>query len=675
MMKEFKFLVWTSGLALTEEKMSLVQNSMKKASAIVEQEINSSKGVCNVPVRITYKHFPKGEEGVNQIAHYLNNNEDIIATNGHHISTHNENLLKKINLDNFLYFDNHGQARKISNNHKNHFIISPVTKEGKLKYTDYFIKNVFKNGNCFFFHDKKRFYTEIIDIIDKTKNNFKEFDVSDLSTENDCEKLLKPILNKINDNDLILLDTKFLNIKYIFDYLNNNNKKTTVIKYFGSIDNRFDFIKFSLIEIGARFDFPTLSYENLCNKIDINLNSEEKKLLFDSIFRLEVPLLISYVSETLTENNFNKKQFLVKMYEKINAINGIDDIFIGKSRQYGFKDNLNVVKLNTVYTFPNSLQKAGQVSRIFYPIQFLPINNNIIKTYVNYAYIDIIRVTNIDIGESIWSCEFFLDIITAHDNPLQIINFNNLSLLNSKFESKLITKTNDKGFDFFTYRYYIVANFDFLAIADNYPFDWQHIYISLSIANQEKYGILQPVPESLLDYDFQLDGWRLTDAKTGVLRKKETHHQNTTLDQVIHIREEVRVGWTIARTNVVTTMKVAIPIIFLMFLNYYTTFLPFKEASSSIGILTTTFLSGIALYFSTEKPQPLRMTTIDLIFIYYYLQVGISVVITSITGFSNEYIYNYAMLFMKFALPISIILAFIFLYRRIKSVRLKPRID
>ena len=674
-MKEFKFLVWTSGLALTEEKMSLVQNSMKKASAIIEKEINSSKGICNKPVHIIYKHFPKGEEGVNQIADYLNSNQNIIATNGHHMATHNENLLKKINLNNFLYFDNHGQARKISNNHNNHFIISPVTKEGKLKYTNYFIKNVFKNGNCFFFHDKKRFYTEIIDIVKNNKINIKDFDVSDISNESDAQKILNPILDAITDNDLILLDTKFLNIKYIFDYLNTNDKKTTVIKYFGSIDNRFDLIKFPLIEIGARFDFPTLSYESLCNKINISLSAEEKKLIFDSIFRIEVPLLISYVSKLLTENNLNKQEYLIQIYKKINSVDGVNDIFIGKSRQYGFKNNLNVVKLNFVYTFPNSLQKSGQISRIFYPIQFLPINDNIIKTYMNYAYIDIIRVTNIDIGESIWSCEFFLDIVTIHDNPLEIINFNNLSLLNSKFESKLVTKTNDKNFGFFTYRYYIVANFDFLAIADNYPFDWQHIYISLSMSNQEKYGILQPVPEALLDYDFQLDGWRLTDAKTGVLRKKETHHQNTTLDQVIHIREEVRVGWTIARTNVVTTMKVAIPIIFLMFLNYYTTFLPFNEASSSIGILTTTFLSGIALYFSTEKPQPLRMTTIDLIFIYYYLQVGISVVITSITGFSNEDIYNYAMLFMKFALPISMILAFIFLYRRIKSVRLKPRID
>ena len=643
--------------------MNFVRDSMQKASTILEQEMNLSKGICSKPVRIIYKHFSKGEQGVTDISEYLNNNKDIIATNGHHISRHNETLLNKINLDNLLYFDNHGQARKISKNHKNHFILSPVSKDAKLKYTEHYIKENFKNGDCFFFHDGTRFYDEIINIVKKNKTTIKDINISDTKTEEDLDKKLKPILNKINDSDLILLDTKFLNIKYIFDYLNSNDKKTRVIKFFGSIDNRFDFIKFPLIEIGARFDFPTLSYEALCNKISETLNSEEKKLLFDSIFRIEVPILISYASKKLIEPSFNKASFLLKIPKEINSIDGVNDIFIGKSRQYGFSENINIIKLNTVYTFPNSLQKFGQISRIFYPIQFLPINNHVIKTYVNYAYIDIIRVTNIDIGESIWSCEFYLDIITVHDNPLEIINFNNLSLLNSKFESKLISKTNDENFGFFTYRYYIVANFDFLAIADNYPFDWQHIYISLSISNQEEYGILQPVPEALLDYDFQLDGWRLTDAKTGVLRKKETHHQNTTLDQVVQVREEIRVGWTIARTNVVTTMKVLIPILFLMFLNYYTTFLPFNEVSSSIGILTTTFLSGIALYFSTEKPQPLRMTTIDLIFIYYYLQVGISVVITSITGFSNEIIYNYAMLFMKFALPISMILAFIFLFK------------
>ena len=122
-------------------------------------------------------------------------------------------------------------------------------------------------------------------------------------------------------------------------------------------------------------------------------------------------------------------------------------------------------------------------------------------------------------------------------------------------------------------------------------------------------------------------------------------------------------------------MKVAVPLIFLFFLNYYTVFLPFADAKTAIGILTTSFLSGIALYFSTEKPQPLRITTIDLIFIYYYLQVGLTILITGITSFINEDIYNNSMITMRYILPLSIIIALVFLYKRIKSVRLMPRID
>ena len=47
--------------------------------------------------------------------------------------------------------------------------------------------------------------------------------------------------------------------------------------------------------------------------------------------------------------------------------------------------------------------------------------------------------------------------------------------------------------DYKTVRYYIVANFDFLAIADNYPFDWQSLYISTSLKDSSK-QILQPIP-------------------------------------------------------------------------------------------------------------------------------------------------------------------------------------
>ena len=77
-------------------------------------------------------------------------------------------------------------------------------------------------------------------------------------------------------------------------------------------------------------------------------------------------------------------------------------------------------------------------------------------------------------------------------------------------------------------------------MADNYPFDWQHIYISMSSTNPDKYGVLQPVPPLLQDLDFQLDGWRLEENKSGILRKKETHHIDDLW--IIEQRLEKRLG-------------------------------------------------------------------------------------------------------------------------------------
>ena len=125
------------------------------------------------------------------------------------------------------------------------------------------------------------------------------------------------------------------------------------------------------------------------------------------------------------------------------------------------------------------------------------------------------------IGESVWSCEFYLDIVSHLKNPLEILTFDNLSMINSKFDTKLIKTEIDRNFEgHSSCRYYVVASFDFQAIAEDYPFDWQHIYISMSVPDQAKNGLLQPIPEELVDKEFQLDGWRIIDAKTGVLRKK-----------------------------------------------------------------------------------------------------------------------------------------------------------
>ena len=115
--------------------------------------------------------------------------------------------------------------------------------------------------------------------------------------------------------------------------------------------------------------------------------------------------------------------------------------------------------------------------------------------------------------------------------------------------------------------------------------------------------------------------------------------------------------------------------VLLLFLNYYTLFREFKDIGGSVGILTTAFLAGIALYFSTERPQPLRMTTVDLIFLWYYMLTGIIIVATSVSSLLGAKIFIVAVTGLKFIVPLGVIGICVFLLRRIKSNRLKPRIN
>jgi hypothetical protein len=101
----------------------------------------------------------------------------------------------------------------------------------------------------------------------------------------------------------------------------------------------------------------------------------------------------------------------------------------------------------------------------------------------------------------------------------------------------------------------------------------------------------------------------------------------------------------------------------------------FKNIGASVGILTTAFLAGIALYISTERPQPLRMTTVDLIFLWYYMLTGLIIVITSVSSLLGAKIFIVAVTGLKLFVPLGVIGICVFILRRIKSNRLKPRIN
>ena len=188
---------------------------------------------------------------------------------------------------------------------------------------------------------------------------------------------------------------------------------------------------------------------------------------------------------------------------------------------------------------------------------------------------------------------------------------------------------------------YVVANFDFLPVADNYPFDWQNIYIAMTIADNDNH-ILQPIPLDLVDDDFEISEWSIQNSFAGIKYQKNRLYQDTDLKKTVNISSENRVGWILKRKNTATLFKIGIPMSFLIFLVYYSVFLSYEEAGNSIGILTTTFLSAIALYFSVEKPEPKRMTIVDLVFIWFYVVNGVTVISFGMASFLGHIIFNFA---------------------------------
>ena len=669
-MENIECLVWSSDLAIGEEGNALVSRFLRKACELLEAEINGAGGVAKQNLKINYIHVPRGDEGVAQVVQTLESSPNILFLNGHPTDTINTKLLGSLNLDSLLFF-----VSGPGPNHPNYFNISRASQETKSESIKGVLKKYGNDTRIKFIHDGKRMVKFETDFLSLERHNVSSINFAEFKTEGEIEKKLNDILPEIQNGDILILDVGLRVFKHVFNYLNETGKQPLVLKLFGSIGGRFERIGFPLISLQADFDFPYLDFEELIQRVGIPLTEIEKDLVKDSSWRLDIPLLIAYASKQAQCNFTTREKLLKDLSKNLNNIDGENDIFLGKQLAYAFHNNSNTLKTNYLYQFPPSLQADSSYPKIFNSEQFFPERTDTKSVTVNFLYIDIIRVSNINIGDGTWSCEFYLDTVSPHDNPLEFINFDNLSSINSKFDVKPVWEEHVDDEEESSRRHYIVANFDFNPLADNYPFDWQHIYISFSITDQNKYGIIQPIPEALLDREFHADGWKLNKATTGVLRKKELIHKGTKLIKKVDVREEARVGWTLARANSVTLMKIGIPLSFLLFLNYYTLFMEFKNIGASVGILTTAFLAGIALYFSTERPQPLRMTTVDLIFLWYYMLTGLIIVITSVSSLLGAKIFIVAVTGLKLFVPLGVIGICVFILRRIKSNRLKPRIN
>ena len=385
--------------------------------------------------------------------------------------------------------------------------------------------------------------------------------------------------------------------------------------------------------------------------------------------QFEIPLLVKKVTDR-DKIIFDSQEGMVKkVVNSINQTDGKNDIYMGISRDYSFSENKNNIKSGALVRLSLPAQDQSNPIKTLHKNQFSIIDGKEIINSVITFNIDVERITNVSIEDGTFGAEFYMDITSKNEEPLDSIRFNNLSSLNPKHEVRKIEKRRSD--ELFSARYIITSNFDFNPIADNYPFDEQFVYISISGTDQNCQ--IQPVPEQYLDTEFKSDGWSMIYSKSGINRKKNWVALNSNLNKTPKINEEIRLGWELKRQNSMTLLKIGIPLFFLYVLVYYTLFLGVDESGTALGYLTTAFLSSIALYFSTERPQPLSMTTIDVVFAFFYIISGISLLMIVFSQFFVD-LYGLLIYPLRAILPISILGLGLFIKNRLSSKQFKPSI-
>ena len=674
----FNSLVWYSSLAIGDEKNSYVANFLKRSCEIINEEINDEINEKNLPFtfNVDFSHIVKGEEGVQSLLEKFKSINDTVFTNGHSINKYNPSIINELKKRKFFFFPQNLTISKLDDfeedTKKRIFKLSRADQKAKIAFINNEISK-YTSKKVYFFHQGLRLSESLLKE-HKDKSYFTSFSFKDFDLEK-LEQKFQELLIDLKDDELIVLDLNLSVFRTLFEHLIKKGHLNKVITTFGSLQNRFEKLPFDLIQLVGNHDIPSVAIEDLMSKVyGENITPDQKTLLLDSTFRLEVPLLAFECLKKLYSNtddviSINNDQIDDKIIDTFRSFNGRSDIFVGKRIQYAFdENNSNITRENYAFTFPNSLQtEKFKIPKVFYPKQFCTVNDKLVEFDTVYSYIDVLRVTNINIQDKTWTSEFYLDLVSKSENPLDDIIFNNLSSNNDKFSSKIIWERKDKN-DYKTVRYYIVANFDFLAIADNYPFDWQSLYISTSLKDSTQ-QMLQPIPLELVDNEFDINEWIIENSFSGIKYKKNFLHQDTDLKKAVNVTKENRLGWIIKRKNTATLLKIGIPMFFLIFLVYYSVFLGFDKSSESIGILTTTFLSAIALYFSVEKPEPKKMTIIDIIFIWFYIVNGLTITIFSLSSLITEKIHVYSSGLLKFLIPLSLISIATYLFKRVKNNR------
>ena len=686
-MDKLNILLWYRSSKLGESGKKIIEFE-KKVVSYIEKDINANGGIGGLVVDIDFIDIPHIAAGHDKEAmeFYKNvvnsKNYLLIRAPGAFagVAKIKKEYLKEITSSTSVIFST-GLAGSLPSLQENNIISmdSNIFTDADIPFAYRAKINrelLEKSGRTIFvanFSTGSKYWDEEEDL---KKDGIFLFDI-DKELHKDNKKLQADITNffdsmNVSKSDVVYLGGVPLNFaQRILNCIQNYNHLITIYRKPALGEAHLDYQQIhhpiTLIE-DANFDIY-LSMESMIETIGIDLSIKEKQMCNQRFSQFEIPLLVKKVTDRDKIIFDSQEDMVKKVVNSINQTDGKNDIYMGVSRDYAFSENKNIIKSGALVELSLPAQDQSSPIKTLHKNQVSIIDGKEIINSVIAFNIDVERITNVSIEDGTFGAEFYMDITSKNEEPLDSIRFNNLSSLNPKHEVRKIEERRSD--ELFSTRYIITSNFDFNPIADNYPFDEQFVYISITCTDQDSQ--IQPVPEQYLDTEFKCDGWSIIYSKSGINRKKNWIALNSNLNKSPKINEEIRLGWELKRQNSMTLLKIGIPLFFLYVLVYYTLFLGVEESGTALGYLTTAFLSSIALYFSTERPQPLSMTTIDVVFAFFYIISGISLLMIVFSQFFAD-LYAFLIYPLRAILPLSILGLGLFIRNRLSSKKFNPSI-
>lgn len=609
-------MTWTELTALVsadiENKTKEEQKYDREIAEFVEADLNSRGGIGGLPVKLAFRPSIQPLDQIERAKEQLK----FIDETGCAITVHlplpdDIKILERIELSEALVFTEKSTRQKRS---WNVFDNDMTSMSGNQKIEQYCNltrpQKVVRilNPNSTPSEHLDTVLSEQIKIPMDTISLDVEKDYYAKYKESDLDHLLHSA--SLNENDLVILNvfrettallTKLLNRKGLQNILSLNLWNWNLEP------------GLSLVQCGEEA-FPNFSFFGLCRKIDFPYSYK-----WYPLFEHFTPLYLAQYAcrNTNLSRSKTKRELTAAVARQINMLDGKSDAFVGLTKSLAYKNQKNVLA-------PTRFYKAvcdPRVDEAVWTYLDHQLDQDQWKPVV-FAYIDILRIIEIDDSSKVWTAEFEVEIRSPDIDPIEHIRFVNRSGTNSLWKVKVISQSSTE--DSTQQKVRILGSFDLEPQLELYPFDSQYLDIEFSLEPSSKGFMLQPTPPPLIDRNMIIDGWKLFDAFSGFKTTKNFDQLGASGGRKITLSQNPIISWGFKRQGSQTILRSLIPLIFLFFISWYTTFLSIDEISGAISLNTTVFLASIALYFSADKPKTGTLTLIDKVFSFFYFQVGIN---------------------------------------------------